>query len=123
MKLGPQLLILAGACLFFFFVNLGAFDPDLMEVRNFRTAQEILDKDNWLVPTMNGELRLKKPPLPTWATAVTAMIGGRENLFALRFPAAIAGSLLVLFMFLLGRELSQDERFPPPFLRRQLWAR
>ena len=115
MKLRPQLLILAGACLFFFFVNLGAFDPDLMEARNFRTAQEILDKDNWLMPTMNGELRLKKPPLPTWITAVTANIGGRENLFALRFPAAVAGSLLVLFMFLLGRELSQDKRFP-------LWA-
>lgn len=25
---------------------------------------------HWMVPTMNGELRLEKPPLPTWVAGI-----------------------------------------------------
>ncbi|MGQ1910701.1 ArnT family glycosyltransferase [Marinifilum sp. RC60d5] len=70
-----------------------------MEARNFVTAREIIEKGNWLVPTMNGELRLAKPPLPTWITALFGTWFGMENLSLLRFPAGLMGSLLVLFMY------------------------
>lgn len=56
--------------LFTFFVNLEQLPSDIMEQRNLVTAREIADEGNWLVPTMNGELRLQKPPLPTWVDGV-----------------------------------------------------
>lgn len=56
-------------CWFAFFVNNGSVYEDIMESRNLVTAHEMIEYDNWLVPTMNGELRLEKPPLPTWVAA------------------------------------------------------
>ncbi|MGE4587191.1 MAG: ArnT family glycosyltransferase [Mangrovibacterium sp.] len=79
-----------------------------MEARNFVTAREMLEKGNWLVPTMNGELRLAKPPLPTWITAVFGSWFGVENVRMLRFPAGIMGSLLVLFMYLFSFSLNKN---------------
>ena len=57
-----------------FFVNNKAIFVDIMESRNMITAREMVYDGNWLTPTMNGELRLEKPPLPTWLTAVVEMI-------------------------------------------------
>ncbi|MFR4038103.1 MAG: hypothetical protein ACLTZT_10120 [Butyricimonas faecalis] len=46
-------------CWFAFFVNNGSVYEDIMESRNLVTAHEMIEYDNWLVPTMNGELRLE----------------------------------------------------------------
>ncbi len=106
-----QLGVLLLSSYFLFVIHLDTLDPDLMEARNFITAQEILEKGNWVTPTMNGELRLKKPPLPTWLTALSVRMGDRDDLFLLRLPAALAATLMLLFMFGLGRQLSQDPFF------------
>lgn len=74
---------------FALFINLGSMEPDIMEARNFITVREILESSDWLHPTMNGKLRLEKPPLPTWITAIFATIFGLKNLFFLRLPAAL----------------------------------
>ena len=59
------LLLLVFCCSFF--INNGAIFADIMESRNIITAREMVYDHNWLVPTMNGELRLEKSsPLPTW---------------------------------------------------------
>ena len=84
-------------CSFFLFSD--SFFVNIMEARNFVTAREMIEKGNWLVPTMNGELRLAKPPLPTWITALFGMWFGMENLSMLRFPAGLMGSLMVLFIY------------------------
>lgn len=57
-------------CLSAFFVHNDATQPDIMEQRNIITAREMVYEGHWMVPTMNGELRLEKPPLPTWAAGV-----------------------------------------------------
>ena len=57
-------------CIISFFINNRVVVPDIMEARNMVTAREMVHDGNWLVPTMNGDLRLEKPPLPTWLTAV-----------------------------------------------------
>lgn len=57
-----------------FFVNLGALPSDIMEECNLVTAREMADDGHWLVPTMNGELRLDKPPLPTWVAGVVEIV-------------------------------------------------
>ncbi|GAB3223374.1 hypothetical protein GCM10027346_02330 [Hymenobacter seoulensis] len=61
------------------------------------------------IPTLNGELRLAKPPLPTWSVAALQHLTGlTENLGLLRVPAALAASLLVFFFWGLARELTRN---------------
>jgi len=95
-----------------FVVNNGVLEANIMEARNLTTAREMLDKSNWLEPTMNGELRLEKPPLPTWIAAVTMYIWGNENLAILRLPAALAALLMVFFLYKLTTELTEDKLLP-----------
>src|SRR5687768_1835411 len=79
------LLLVVTLCLF---VNLQAGDLTLMEARNFIAAREMAREGHWLLPTMNGQLRLAKPPLPTWITAWAGLIAGNmDQLPVLRFPA------------------------------------
>lgn len=108
-QVGVLLLIL----LLTYFTNLGAADVGLMEARNFVTAREMAESGNWLIPTLNGEIRLAKPPLPTWITALSGMAAGdMHNVAALRFPAAVMACLMILFLFLLVRELVTDKLIP-----------
>lgn len=97
--------------LFTFFVNLEQLPSDIMEQRNLVTAREIADEGNWLVPTMNGELRLQKPPLPTWVAGVIETVSP-DNLALQRAAAGVMGSLWVLFLFLTVRKLSDDDDLP-----------
>ena len=50
-------------CLLSYFIHLSAFEVNLMEARNFVTAREVVFDGAWLIPTMNGEVRIAKPPL------------------------------------------------------------
>ena len=106
-------IILLVMCTFIAFVaNNGALDANIMESRNLTTAREILEKNNWLEPTMNGDLRLEKPPLPTWFTAATMRFAGQDDLSLLRLPAALAGMLLIFFLYKLTKELTEDLLLP-----------
>lgn len=112
-KKNHQLLLLGAICLFSFFINNGFLEPEIMEARNFITAKEMVDGGSWLVPTMNGEYRLAKPPLPTWITACFGLIGGNiYNEVALRLPAAIMGLMMVYFLFLFTRTITKDKLIP-----------
>ncbi|WP_242928795.1 ArnT family glycosyltransferase [Pontibacter vulgaris] len=108
-----QLGLLLLLCILIFFTNLPLADPSIMEARNFITAREMVENGNWLLPTMNGQLRLAKPPLPTWITALAGIMAGDvENLFALRFPAACMATLMVMFLYFLSRNLTTDKLAP-----------
>ncbi|WP_242919988.1 ArnT family glycosyltransferase [Pontibacter liquoris] len=108
-----QIVLLALVLSLTYFVNLGSLEPSLMEARNFITAREMVGHGNWLVPTMNGYVRLAKPPLPTWLTAWAGLAAGNiENLAALRLPAALMSSLLVFFFYALVRRLTTDKLLP-----------
>jgi len=92
-----------------FFLHNNVLAPDIMESRNMVTAREMVDEGHWLVPTMNGELRLKKPPLPTWLTAAT--YGVRHDSLALqRGMAGVFGWLLVVGPYLTVVEWSRRPR-------------
>ncbi|RDC62951.1 ArnT family glycosyltransferase [Adhaeribacter pallidiroseus] len=96
-----------------FFQNLQALEPSLMEARNFITVREITQNGTWLIPTLNGQPRLAKPPLPTWLTAFSIL--GADDLYdlaALRFPAACVSALLVFFLYLFTRRLTRDRYLP-----------
>lgn len=89
-----------------FFANTGALPTDIMEERNVVTAREMVSDGNWLVPTMNGQLRLEKPPLPTWvAGAIEAVCP--NNLGAQRLAAGAMGCLWTWFLFLTARYIAR----------------
>ena len=79
-----------------FFVHNQAIFVDIMESRNLVTAREMVSDGNWLIPTMNGELRLEKPPLPTWIAAMVETVSP-DNLMLQRSMAGLAAVLLVSF--------------------------
>ena len=108
-----QISLLLLIMIFTFSVNNGVLDANIMESRNLTTAREMLQKGNWLQPTMNGELRFEKPPLPTWISAVSMLIFGQDNMALLRFPATLAAILLIFFLFKLTKELSDDDNDLP----------
>ncbi len=100
------LALLALFTLVTFFANIGALPTDIMEQRNVVTAREMVNDGCWLVPTMNGDLRLEKPPLPTWvAGAIEAVHPG--SLAAQRLAAGAMGCLWTWFLFLTARLLAR----------------
>lgn len=92
------------------FINNRVVVPDIMEARNMVTAREMVHDGNWLVPTMNGDLRLEKPPLPTWLTAVAEMISP-DNLALQRAMAGFAAILLVAFFYLTAVQVMRNKRY------------
>ena len=98
-------LLLVIFCLSTFFVHNTVLRPDIMEVRNLVTAHEMFVDGHWLVPTMNGEYRLEKPPLPTWVAACVELVFG-DNLAMQRAMAGVMGLLLTLFLYLFALRLT-----------------
>ena len=98
-------------CFSIFFVNLDAIMVNIMEARNFITAREIVNSGNWILTTLNGEPRYEKPPLPTWLTAISALILGFDNLVALRIPAALISTLLVVYFYKLGEVFTNNKKY------------
>ncbi len=106
-----DLIILALLCFISFFVYRDVVELDLMEARNFVTAREMVTENNWLVPTMNGEIRLAKPPMPTWFAALCAKVAGNNfNLGVLRLPNALAACLLVFSAYGLSFAVGRNRR-------------
>lgn len=107
------LFILLGVGLLIFLAHLDVIYVNIMEARNFITAREMVQDNNWLLTTMNAEPRYEKPPLPTWLTALSGLAFGFESLFAMRLPAALIALLLlyVFFKFIPKLGLSTKQSF------------
>ena len=97
-------------CLITSFVNNSVIIPDIMESRNIITAREMVYDGHWMIPTMNGELRLEKPPLPTWLTAVAEMISA-DDIGLQRAMAGLASVMLVVFFYLSAVEFMHNRRY------------
>lgn len=69
------------------------------EIRVAETAREMLASGDYLLPRLNGELRLQKPPLAYWLTAASYRLLGRVDEFAARLPAALAAGAVMLGVF------------------------
>lgn len=103
-----MLLAICGAA---FFAHADTFPVSRMEARNLVAAREMAQYGHWLIPTMNGSLRLAKPPLPTWLSAVAGLVAGdTQSLSALRFPSALAATTLVLAAYGLAGAILRNRR-------------
>ena len=76
------------------------------EARVLETAREMLGQPwrAWLIPQLNGDLRLRKPPLPYWFAAAAYKVGG-VNETAGRVPTAVIGWLTLGVTFLAAERL------------------
>ena len=83
-----------------FFWGLG--DIALMsfnEARRAIPARAMLQSGDWLLPHLNGELYLTKPPLLYWLAASASFLFGTTNEWAVRLPSALAATLTLWMVY------------------------
>lgn len=95
------LALLAGALLW---SNLtyALIEPD--ESRYAQISLNMLESGDWVVPRLDGEPYLDKPPLLYWLTAASLQTIGQSE-FAARLPIAVAAWLTVLSVFACGAKI------------------
>jgi 4-amino-4-deoxy-L-arabinose transferase-like glycosyltransferase len=92
-------------CLSLFFPGLGARDfwaP--VEPRYAEIARVMFSKNEWIVPTVNGDLYTDKPILYFWIVLIASKIFGRVSEWTVRLPAALGGVGFVLGTYFIGRD-------------------
>jgi dolichol-phosphate mannosyltransferase len=77
-------------------------EPD--ESRYAQVSLEMLETGDWVVPRLQGEPYLDKPPLLYWLTAASLSAWGQSERAA-RLPVALASWLTVLLVFACGARL------------------
>lgn len=97
----PGLMLVLFACLLTF-TGINRFDlRESTEPREAGMAADMLQNNQFVMPTLNGRPFLEKPPLSYWLQAASIEVFGYEA-FAPRLPsalAAIATILLLVFFF------------------------
>jgi 4-amino-4-deoxy-L-arabinose transferase-like glycosyltransferase len=66
------------------------------EARVAEVAREMRVSGDWLVPELNANVRLQKPPIAYWAVASVYAIGDRVSEAAARLPSALAALACIL---------------------------
>ena len=85
------------------FGNAGRAVDKIQESRIAETAREMVVSGDWIIPHYNGELRLQKPPLPYWLTAVSYKVFG-VNEGAVRIPSTVCAVLLAMLVFVWAKQ-------------------
>jgi 4-amino-4-deoxy-L-arabinose transferase-like glycosyltransferase len=75
------------------------------EARVLQTAREMLGSGwrGWMIPHLNGEVRLQKPPLAYWLAAVAYKVTGSTSESSGRLPFAITGWFTLLISWWLTK--------------------
>ena len=98
-------LLLVGFCVFLFFYGLGQFGLiGADEPRYAQVAREMVERHDWITPTLGGHAWLEKPPLYYWQAMIAYRIFGVRD-WAARLPSAVDASLVVLAVYLFLRKL------------------
>ena len=103
MRTRTDVLLLVACCGFLFFYGLGAFGLlGADEPRYAQVAREMLDRHDWVTPTLQGKPWLEKPPLYYWQAMLSFSVFG-VNDRAARMPAAFDAALMIAFVYLFLR--------------------
>ena len=98
-----DVLLLAGFCAFLFFYGMGQFGLiGADEPRYAQVAREMLERHDWVTPTLGGRAWLEKPPLYYWQAMLAYSVLGVTDVAA-RVPAAVDATLLVIGVYLFFR--------------------
>lgn len=100
------MLALLAVCFFSFFAGLGAcplLDPG--DGYFAEGAREMLERADYVVPYLNGQIYFSKPVMIYWL-----IIGAYKSFgvseFAARFPSAVLATISVLLTFMMGRKIA-----------------
>src|SRR5438270_4523874 len=94
-----EMAYLAVFCVFFFFYGLGAFG--LMgadEPRYAQVAREMLERHDWVTPTLYEKAWLEKPVLFYWGAMISYWLLGVRD-WAARVPSAALATLMVFGLY------------------------
>lgn len=94
------LLVLLSAVVVLPALDFALFEPD--EGRYAQLPREMLDRGDWLVPVLQGEPYLDKPPLFYWLVMTSYALFGVAD-WSARLVPALAVVVTVLTVYLLGR--------------------
>jgi len=83
------------------FLNLGVMPLNSDGGLRGLTAIEMVLNDDYIVPTQNGMLYYKKPPVFNWMIVASSWITGDFSNFTIRFPVSVSVLLLGLILFFL----------------------
>jgi len=98
-----DVLLLVAFCGFLFFYGLGAFGlVGADEPRYAQVAREMLDRSDWVTPTLQGEPWLEKPVLYYWQAMLSFRAFGVTDQAA-RVPAAFDAAVLIAVIYLFLR--------------------
>ena len=92
------LTVLLGALVFFW----GLGDLPLLtfnEARRAVPAANMIADGDWLLPKLNGELYITKPPLIYWAAAATSTLFSTVNEWTVRIPSALSAAVIALLAY------------------------
>ncbi len=94
-----DVLLLVASCGFLFFYGLGAFGLlGADEPRYAQVAREMLDRSDWVTPTLQGKPWLEKPVLYYWQAMLSFRTAGVTD-WAARVPAAFDAALLIAAIY------------------------
>jgi 4-amino-4-deoxy-L-arabinose transferase-like glycosyltransferase len=94
-------LCLIGGLVSFSGISNELWTPD--EPRDAAIGKAMWESGDWIVPRLNGEPFLEKPPLYWWAQAAMFALFGRATPTLARFPSALFGFAALLLTYFLGR--------------------
>ncbi|MCH7791809.1 MAG: phospholipid carrier-dependent glycosyltransferase [Planctomycetes bacterium] len=107
-----HVLALIAICAVTYFLGLATHGlTNWQEGQRALVAREMQQRGEWIVPTINGEPYLAKPPMIYWCQLVSArtrsLLGGAEEVtvFDLRLTVALAGLAGVIATYFVGRRL------------------
>lgn len=96
-------LLAVAAIALLFFWGLGSVPfLSVNEARRAVTVREMHEAGSWLLPYMNGDLYLSKPPFFYWAGLVSMAVLGSLSEWSMRLPSALAGALCCVVTYLWG---------------------
>ena len=90
---------------YFFGLSIPFVGPD--EARYAQVAREMLNRDDWITPTLGGSNWFEKPPLLYWLEIISFKAFG-INEFAARLGPAICGLGTVACLWALGRSFDRS---------------
>lgn len=99
-----DVLALVAFCGFLFFAGLqvmGLLGAD--EPRYAQVAREMLNRHDWVTPTLWGQPWLEKPPLLYWGQMLAYKAAGGVSDVAARLPSAVLATLMVFFVYAWAR--------------------
>lgn len=93
------LLVLTSLTFFFHLGSVGLLGPD--EPRYAQVAREMMDRGDWVTPTLLGQTWFEKPALVYWLMGISYRLFGVSE-WAVRFPSACLALAGVLWLYWLG---------------------